>query len=342
MSDHGTANWTHTDTILEGPNPSSARRTHHLPVNLELMRVSSLRGTDKRHRISLEMEDPPSISPLIRNLCALIHISSRCGREQIPRISHTFSAFPFYDLRLSARGPGIDGVDVIWRRGRHTARMVRNGFAVAERVPLRVVQLQKAGAGGGQCMQSRCMSYTTLPRGGKKRGELRKAVGDPSRPRLIQQPPSDTRQTSKITTEVSLIFLLICQVQLIDYLSVHANTTNHRFHALRCRRRPRIALLALSPESISSVDCAWEVYNETYSVERTAALMSAMEVAAEARGAELMGEDWGRVRGLFTFLSFCSSCRRDILARSYISARLKIKMQENGGFERGWNVREGT
>ncbi|KAJ7610533.1 hypothetical protein DFH06DRAFT_1308669 [Mycena polygramma] len=53
----------------------------------------------------------------------------------------------------------------------------------------------------------------------------------------------------------------------------------------------------LCRESIFSVDRAWAVYADTHSVERTATALHAMEAAAEARGVELMGEDWTYVIG---------------------------------------------
>jgi hypothetical protein len=43
-----------------------------------------------------------------------------------------------------------------------------NGFAVTERIAFRVVQLQKANLGSGQCSESQCMSYTALRPGGKE------------------------------------------------------------------------------------------------------------------------------------------------------------------------------
>ncbi|KAJ6476427.1 hypothetical protein C8R47DRAFT_1141386 [Mycena vitilis] len=56
-------------------------------------------------------------------------------------------------------------------------------------------------------------------------------------------------------------------------------------------------LSALCRESVFSVDCAWSVYADTHSVECTATTLCAMEAAAEARGAELMGEGWTHVIG---------------------------------------------
>jgi hypothetical protein len=57
-----------------------------------------------------------------------------------------------------------------------------NGLVFAERIVFRIVQLQKARAGGGQCRWSQCMSYMALRPGGKERrgvqaAAIRKGVG---------------------------------------------------------------------------------------------------------------------------------------------------------------------
>jgi hypothetical protein len=45
---------------------------------------------------------------------------------------------------------------------------------VTERIAFRVVQLQKASPGGGQCRESQCMSYTALRSGGKEQRAYRR------------------------------------------------------------------------------------------------------------------------------------------------------------------------
>jgi hypothetical protein len=58
-----------------------------------------------------------------------------------------------------------------------------SGFVVVESTTFDIVLLQKAGAGGGQCRWSWCMSYTTLTRGGRTDGRYgrvraRRIAGD--------------------------------------------------------------------------------------------------------------------------------------------------------------------